>query len=197
MLKKHKSTGFTLTELLIVMGIIAFLVLLAIFFFRIHALKGRDAKRKGDLHTMQVAVEEYEKDNNYYPPNNLIVCDPGTGLQPYLSKIPCDPLTGDSYYYNIEGIDAPGWYRIYAELENTKDSDIYGTIGPGGSYNYYVGSPNAPEPPIVGTGGDYYACFSGICMPVDEGDCEPQYQNPTCYGQCGNGNPENECTLTE
>lgn len=198
MLKKNKKTGVTLTELLIVMSIIAILAVIVIVFFRIHALKGRDAKRKGDLHTIQVAVEEYEKDNNCYPSPAIMNCDPGTGLKPYLSKIPCDPLTGSSYYYNKENIDCPGWYRIYATLENLKDSDLYGSIGPGGSYNYYVGSPNAPLPTLFAGGeADYYACFNGVCMPVEEGVCEPQYQNPTCYGQCGDGHPDNECTQAE
>ena len=85
----------TLVELLIVVSIIILLVLIAIAFFRGQLFKGLDAKRKADINRIKVAIEEYEKDHDCYPPPQIVVCDPGTGLSPYLDKIPCDP--GDDF----------------------------------------------------------------------------------------------------
>lgn len=135
----------TLVEILVVMGIISFLAILGVVYFRSQIFKGNDARRKSDLARIQVAVEEYEKDNDCYPPEALVACEPGGGLTPYTARIPCDP-GGGSYFYEPEGALCPSWYRIYAKLENESDEDIDADIGPGRVYNYYAGSPNAPDP---------------------------------------------------
>jgi type II secretory pathway pseudopilin PulG len=188
-------SGFTLTELMVVVGIIIFLSMLAIFAFRGQIFKGRDARRKGDIHKIQVAVEEYEKDNNCYPLPSQLVCDPGTGLQPYLEKIPCDPTTDASYLYQIEESSCPDWYRLLANLENENDPDAQSACGPDGSYNYYSASPNAPFCNL--TESSFYGCKTGVCVPIfwdnlrPGPECDPNYQNASCYGQCG---PQaNEC----
>jgi len=189
------SSGLTLTELLIVVSIIVLLVLIAIWYFRSQIFKGNDAKRKGDIHRIQVAVEEYEKDNNCYPLPNLVTCSPGDGLKPYISQIPCDPTTSASYYYEYENSLCPSWYRLNAFLENENDTDISGVCGPGGVFNYYASSPNAPICNLVGS--DFYGCRSGACVPIfwDNSrpgpECDPNYQSISCYGQCGPS--ETEC----
>jgi len=213
---KKNSFGFTLTELLIVISIITFLAVLITVYLRTQVLKGNDAKRKGDMHDIQVAVEEYEKDNDCYPLPSLVVCNPGDGLKPYINKVPCDPQTKASYFYDYEDSLCPSWYKIYTNLENVKDKDIPGLIGPGNYFNYYVSSPNAPGESVIplpsgssGSGGSgsgggdqkpvtgYYGCLSGICSaiswdPARPGpECDPNFQNSTCYGQCAN--PELEC----
>jgi type II secretory pathway pseudopilin PulG len=134
--------GVTLVELLVVVGIIVALAIISMWFLRNQILKGRDAKRKGDIHKIQLALEEYEKDNDCYPLSELASCNPGTGLTPYLSHIECDPTTKTSYFYEPENEICPSWYRIYANLENQQDEDIN---NPGGTFNFYTGSPNAPE----------------------------------------------------
>ncbi len=195
MKKIRTNAGVTLTELLIVVGIITFLVFLTIVFFRLQILKGNDARRKGDLHEIQIAVEEYEKDNNCYPLPLLVICKPGTGLKPYVSKIPCDPITEASYYYEYDDSSCPKWYRLYARLENINDQDIMGAVGPSGAFNYYLSSPNAPR---IGGPVDFYGCRGGICVqvlwdPMRPGpECDPNFQNSSCHGQCGP--PATECT---
>lgn len=213
-----KSKGLTLTELLIVISILVFLLALMIFLFRLQILKGNDAKRKGDIHKIQVAVEEYEKDNNCYPLPHLVVCSPGTSLKPYINKIPCDPSTDGSYFYDHDDSLCPAWYRIFASLENESDEDyIAGGVGPGYAFDYYASSPNAPNPDVGeengnggnGNGGNgnggspspppitFYGCRSGICVQIlwnsdrPGPECDPNFQNSTCYGQCGP--PEVEC----
>jgi prepilin-type N-terminal cleavage/methylation domain-containing protein len=196
--------GITLTELMIVVVIIGFLALLAFWASRTQVFKGYDARRKSDIRMIKIAIEEYEKDHDCYPMPQLVLCDqpvgnPGTGLRPYLDKIPCDPRTGASYYYEYEDSACPKWYRLYAALENTRDKDYLGPVGPGGSFNYYSGSPNSPSgttSPSV-----FYGCQSGSCVSIGWDDtrpgpaCDPNYGNSTCYGQCRdvNGTPINEC----
>ncbi|KKR39912.1 MAG: hypothetical protein UU03_C0001G0014 [Candidatus Woesebacteria bacterium GW2011_GWA1_40_45] len=201
----------TLVEIIVVVSIITFLAVLILVAFRSQLFKGTDAKRKSDIRRIQTAIEEYEKDHDCYPLPQVVVCSPGTGLVPYLSKIPCDPDTKASYYYEHEGVACPHWYRIYANLANVNDLDIgklgcTNGCGPGSSYNYIASSPNAP--PGTGQGGDgdgdggppsgFYGCRSGICVPISWDptrpgpECDPNYQSTNCYNQCPN--PGNECT---
>jgi len=205
-LDKRNKKGFTLTELLIVVSIILFLAALIIFYLRNQIFKGNDVKRKADLHKITIAMEEYEKDHDCYPTADLIICKPGTGLKPYLNKIPCDLATNASYFTEVEDSTCPSWYRIYINLENQKDQDIekigctYG-CGPEYAYSFFVSSPNAPDP-IIGSApessspteppsADFYGCINGVCDrilwdPERPGpECDPNYQNSTCYGQCG------------
>ncbi len=208
--RKRNVSGVTLVELLVVVTILVFLMSVVIWYFRNQIFKGNDAKRKGDIHNIEVAIEEYEKDNNCYPLPSLVVCDPSTGLKPYLSKVPCDPMTDASYYYEHEDSECPSWYRIYTNLDNLTDIDILGECGPDYSFNYYESSPNAPDADCVetgtggetGTGEDFYGCFGGVCQPINWDptrpgpQCDPNYGSGTCYGQCTDpdtGQPQNEC----
>jgi type II secretory pathway pseudopilin PulG len=197
--RKKRLLGVTLPEMLVVFSIIVILALVVFWFLRNQILKGNDAKRKGDIHKIQVAVEEYEKDNDCYPPIELVVCDPGDGLKPYLSKIPCDPTTGDSYIYEVDDPNCASWYRIYANLDNEADpvigelGCIYG-CGPETSYNYYATSPNAPDPE-KGTSG-YYGCFSGECLPIFGPECSPNYyclEGDCLFDPCRGSCESDEC----
>lgn len=204
--------GFTLTEVLIVVGIVAFLAVMILAYFRNQIFKARDAKRKADMHLIQEAVEEYEKDNDCYPDASLVICKPtGDGLRPYLAKIPCDPVSGDSYLYEPGGpTNCSKWYRMYAFLENQGVL----VLGPEGvAYDYYVSSPNAPTPQPISTSaptsspapsgpaGQYYACKSGVCVPIswnyitNQPECDPNwFLVPNCFGDCGTpSNPLREC----
>ena len=181
-----------MTEILIVLSIFSFLILLTTIYLRTQIFKGNDARRKTDLARIKIAVEEYEKDHDCYPLPSLLVCSPaGSGLRPYLDKIPCDPVSGESYFYEPENLTCPSWYRIYAKLENEKDSDYLAGIGPDSAYSYYVSSPNAPslggEPPS-----GFYGCFSGVCQPISWDparpgpECDPNYGSlATCNEVCG------------
>ncbi len=212
---KKKSLGFTLVELIIVISIIAILATIVLAYFVGQIFKGRDARRKADIQRIQVAVEEYEKDHNCYPLSQTVICNPGTGLVPYLDKIACDPSTNASYYYEYQDSVCPTWYRIYAKFENHLDSDSIGWVGPNSSFDYLASSSNAPD--IVGTGGNlspppggtsppagnggsssFYGCKNSTCVPIlwdpsrPGPECDPNYQNSSCYSQCGI--PGNNCT---
>lgn len=182
--KKGKNKGFTLTELIIVLTIIAFLVLMVIFMTRKWILKGHDARRKGDIKNLQTAVEEYQNDKNCYPLSSTVTCSPGSGLQPYLETIPCDPITQASYFYDYDNSACPKWYRLYAKLE---ESD--GIYGPNQAYNYSASSPNAPDANLSES--DFYGCKGGVCVPIywDSNrpgpECDPNSRSVSCDGICG------------
>lgn len=203
--KARNKKGMTLVEMLIVVSIIAFLVLLVLVYLRTQVFKGTDSRRKTDLRKIAIAVEEYEKDNNCYPLPSQVTCSPGNGLLPYLDKIPCDPETNASYYYEHEDSSCPRWFRIYSTLDNESDPDYMSGVGPMDAYQYFVASSNdIATGPVSGgvpapEGVNYYGCFSGVCTQISWNPnrpgpmCDPNFQNSTCYGQCSN--PSNECQI--
>ncbi|EKE05841.1 MAG: hypothetical protein ACD_19C00176G0063 [uncultured bacterium] len=189
--------AFTLTELLIVIGIIGLLGVLITAYLRSQVFKANDARRKAEIKRIGIAVEEYEKDNDCYP--TTVTCTANTSLRPYLDSIPCDPVSKSPYYYEHDGTSCPKWYRLYADLENEKDNDYQAGIGLDSAYSYYQSSPNAPAleltPPV---GGDaFYGCFSGVCTPISGPEACPNYNvsnRDDCYGNCGTpSSPSNEC----
>lgn len=204
----RKNSAFTLIEILIVVVVIAMIAVLLIMALKGSFFRGRDARRKSDIDRIKIAAEEYEKDHNCYPPPELMYCNVpplnGTGLVPYLNKIPCDPVTNASYFYFYEDSDPSclRWFKIYTVLENIKDVSVEPGIGPGWSFNYVAASPNAPleggsSGSLVGSDSGFYGCLSGVCSPIGWNTsrpgpaCDPNYQNSTCYGQCGP--PAKEC----
>lgn len=146
---KVSSNGFTVIELLIVVSIVVMLGTLVLTNFVDQPKKGRDGKRKADLLQIRGALESYNDDKGCYPSNDSVPCS-GAGLSPYLSKIPCDPKTNESYLYDPDSssLTCPTFYWLYAKLEYSKDPGI-DTVGcapgcgPGNAYNFKVGSPNA------------------------------------------------------
>ena len=193
------KSGFTLTEMMIVIGIVGFLAVLITSFLRSQIFKANDAKRKAEIKRIGIAVEEYEKDRDCYP--TTVTCTVNTSLRPYLDTIPCDPVSKAPYYYEHDGTSCPKWYRLYADLDNEKDNDYEAGIGLGEAYSYYQSSPNAPAlTPDIPVGGDiYYGCLIGVCTPISGPEVCPNYNianRDDCYDQClhpTTGLPQNEC----
>jgi type II secretory pathway pseudopilin PulG len=215
--KNYRHNAFTLVELLIVFSILVILAIILIAYFRNQVHKGNDARRRADIGRMKVAVEEYEKDHNCYPPlSDMQACgtDPAIAIHPYLSPVPCDPVTRLPYVYETSCTTVgccPVWYRFYADMDYAQDPDLTPGIGPGGAYNYVSGSDNAPVPLAGATptppgrglgpqGEQYYGCRSGVCVTIDwvfavgRPECNPSFQIEGCNGNCGTpSNPFNEC----
>jgi general secretion pathway protein G len=119
-LKKQKGAtkmkrGFTLIELLIVMAVIAILIGIALPSFKGMQDEGNIAKAKGELRTLQTAVESYYiHNNNTYPAT-------GTGLETALGSaapsiidnVPTDPFDTDDYEYVMGGTNSK-FYIIYS-----------------------------------------------------------------------------------
>lgn len=131
------NKGFTLVELLVVVGIIGILATLLMANFIGVRQRARDAQRKSDIRQIQSALEFYRSDIGSYPAT-ISACGAsltgGSPVNTYMQKIPCDPSgsgyynSGSFYYTNSGGIT----YTLGACLENTADTQGTGT-SPGGA----------------------------------------------------------------
>ena len=114
-LASRKSKGFTLIEMLIVIVVIAILALIGIPRLLGAGRKAKEAARKGDLHQLRNAVQQFEADCGDYPAALVdLVTKPtsttgGAGLTldltayqgPYIrtataGALPSDPFTGSA-----------------------------------------------------------------------------------------------------
>ncbi len=99
-----KKKGFTLIELIVVIGIIGVLTSIVIANLNTARAKGRDSKRAGDIKQLQLALENYFTNNLAYP-----VCADTSCLSvlapTYLPSVPADPL-GPSHPYGYTAATA-------------------------------------------------------------------------------------------
>lgn len=111
--------GFTLIEILVVLGIIG---LLAVFLVP-NLMGARDRAKetavKSVVHTVQLAVEAYEMENGTYPMEKSIALEPfcKNYLIPggYMAKVPNNPFTGHEY----KDSDSAG--KIIYRFDDTKN----------------------------------------------------------------------------
>jgi prepilin-type N-terminal cleavage/methylation domain-containing protein len=140
---KKKERGFTLIELLVVVAIIGLLASVVLASLNSARIKGRDAKRKEDLHSIQIALGIYFSVNGTFPNCGYWVQSTDvtwnttgcliTALKPYIPILPVDsvntpvgsdPWVTGSYIYAY-GFD-PALsqdYDLVAQLENTGDAN--------------------------------------------------------------------------
>lgn len=135
------NNGFTLVELLIVMGVLG--IIIGSVFFTLNPLeqiqKSRDAQRKNDLAQIQRALETFYNDYGRYPENTtdykidedltvgISELNWGDSWAPYITTLPQDPASGRRFVYSADSQT----YRLYASLERGgKDLD---TCKPDGS----------------------------------------------------------------
>jgi prepilin-type N-terminal cleavage/methylation domain-containing protein len=201
--RKKVAKGFTLMELLVVIGLLAILALAVLLAIKPKTQidKAHDSRRKSDLRMLQTALEDYYNDHNRYPADlNELAPD-------YLAKIPTDPATQTDYTYSPTGNDT---YRIYVDLGNNQDPDIEDSgcesgCGPGGgttggscAYDYGVSSPNAELESCTAC---TYGCQGSVCNHLTRCDgasencweCPRWFCSSDCEGFCSN--PSYHCTL--
>lgn len=204
LIKRKKDQGISITELLIVVAVIAILmvVLLAAFKPSTQLAKARDARRKSDLQKLKNPLEDYYNDKKCYP-------DTLGKLKPdYIGEVPVDPMTNKQYKIYTEGCDK---YRIYAKLEFGSDQQIVqvgcgARCGPGGdngtgdemcAYNYGVCSSNTE---LEGCTAKCDAAFELDQPCLDNLSFEglrDQIGQSGCCGENGPGNGEVACSSTE
>ena len=64
---EHKKNGFSLVELLIVLGIIGLLMVIGVILLGTARERARDAKRLSDMQFIKQAMEDFYYNNNKYP----------------------------------------------------------------------------------------------------------------------------------
>ena len=140
----NKKAGFTLIELMIVMGLIMILATVGLGTFISATVRSKDSQRKSDLSQIVKALESFYTDVGRYPLSldgeNYVHCYISQGG--VISNPSCD---GNKLYSVLDGsmttyISLPsdadpfrnyvyistdgGNYSLYAALENDKDRDL-------------------------------------------------------------------------
>lgn len=108
--------GFTLIELMIVIAVIAILIGIALPRFRGMQVEGLIAQAKGELRTMQTAVESYYiHNNNSYPATTSEVLETAlaSATPSIIDHVPIDPFDSDDYEYVMGGTSSK-FYIIYS-----------------------------------------------------------------------------------
>lgn len=138
-----KQGGFTLLELLVVIGIIGILISMIVVAFSTAQVSSRDARRRSDMKAMQDAFEQYYSDTGATGSIRFSydTCDAMTtdDYFPNGSR-PVDPKNSGSYVYTCNG--SVSNYCVCALLEKT-------------------GSGNSGTNCAYAAGGDYY-CLSSL-----------------------------------
>ena len=218
---ERSRRGWTISELVVVIAIISILLLLVLLMgWRRQIDRGYDAKRKDDLETIKIVFEEYYNDKKCYPPADALNDCGGAALQPYIGKIPCDPVTKLAYkYVPLNGNICTG-YRVLTTLDDPTDVDVvrlgcHGDLacGFGDGYNYGISSgtrvlapgvatptptptptPSVPPPTPTPTGTQWACAPQGTCNvyadPLGSG-CPFTWADKDCSNQCDN--PANRC----
>ena len=113
-MQKNNKNAFTLLELLVVISIIGILITLGATAYSTAQKKGRDAKRKSDIKTMQNGFEEYYSKNTLYPTTTTLA---GSDNTIFPSGLPTDPKNSGNYVYTY-GLGSTS-YCICSLLENS------------------------------------------------------------------------------
>jgi len=134
--KMNKKRGFTLIELLVVLSIIGVIMAFSFVGFSQARKSARDTKRKADLEQIRSALEIYRTDCKTYP----TTITPGSPLvgaaaicagNTYMSAVPADSTTGQSYYYS----GSTNSYTLCAYLETLGVVSLTGCTNNCGSPN--------------------------------------------------------------
>jgi prepilin-type N-terminal cleavage/methylation domain-containing protein len=137
----RQQKGFTLLELLVVISIIGLLIAMIAVSFGTAQKKGRDAKRRADVKSLQNAFEQYYAANNSVY-DSVANCSTMKSTTYLPGGQPVDPQTGSAYTCRSSSTA----YCVCALLE---DEDRGNATGDAGSTTCSYGT------------GDYY-CLSQL-----------------------------------
>ncbi|MFH1462691.1 MAG: LamG-like jellyroll fold domain-containing protein [bacterium] len=148
-----KSGGFTLIEFLVIISLVGLLTSIVSFGLSGVRAKSRDTQRLAEIDSLRKAIEFYYNDYGEYPEGeDWIKIEEDTeiggpfsaAMQPYLSKIPLDPLypeilnAGEEdekvFSYQYQSTDDNQGYKIHVEMETEKYAsyEVFSGIEAGG-----------------------------------------------------------------
>lgn len=135
-----KKKGMTRNEFLVVVGILAAIILVALPNFSSSKVQARDVQRKNDLKHIRAALSDYFKDFSAYPrvkDGKILACGTSEKLEPcewaidtlrdlrdpaypsYINPLPRDPQHERTYFY----VSNTRNFQIFASLEETRDRE--------------------------------------------------------------------------
>lgn len=156
--------SFTLIEILIIISLIILIAIITLITLnpKKQIEKSQDSKRKTELTQLQKTLEDWYNDKNCYPrPSEICYDSPSAdntchicgnensspNFSPYLSSLPCDPQhPTKKYLYQVDNLDCPKMYWLYAKFSNEDDLlTLHTNCCPENDCNYNISftSPNA------------------------------------------------------
>lgn len=135
MFKNRPTSGFTIVEQLIVIGIIVILAAIATLAYVSVQKDSRDRAREADVVAIMNALEEYYEKNGEYPANDQInTTNSPTLLSSYTATKTLLPDLKD------ENLDGPDGYHFYAGCINTSCTNTSANWDTYHSKAYYYSS---------------------------------------------------------
>lgn len=124
-MRRVRSAGFTLMELMVVMAIIASLLTLALPRYFHSVERSRDAVLRQDLSIMRDAIDKFFADRGRYPATLEELAE-----QRYLRKVPPDPITDSTSTWIViappEGQAQDGVYDVRSGAPGrSRDGEAY------------------------------------------------------------------------
>lgn len=131
----RKQEGFSLIELLVVVGILAILMAFLISNLSSGRARARDAVRKSDFDGIKKALRIYYNDYQSYPANSsgdMLACGDGDDLcvwggsfstanTEYMKRLPLDPMNSVPNVYSYTQTNAGEGFLLSTYLENVGD----------------------------------------------------------------------------
>ncbi len=126
----HRTAGFTIIELLVVITIIGILASAVMFSLAGARSRGRDAQRISDVQQIQLALNKYYDAHDRYPATLGTAANSALVTEGFLPSLPLDPISRTVYSYAAfvssvsAGTNLCSSYHLGADLENSNNTEL-------------------------------------------------------------------------